>query len=206
MNGCQSRSPSYTSCWRTAVYVFLLCAATTRQSSSQAQSLDRSYNCSYSHLLGVNDSTTAPGGVSDNPSCQESCIQVSPALAITQEENCTSLRDILEMYKDNIIPPDDCLELVFAPGNYMLSSLSQVTVEYSLVLVAPEGGVNLACASSLSLRDECGSKGESPMMTFNKPAGTNNMFVMLSGITFRYCSRQEFDELDYLSVTHCEFV
>ena len=179
-----------------------------RPGSCQSSSAGSSSNCSHSYQLSAS--------AEQDRRC---CFQVTPSLPSTAG-SCSTLMDILYLHND-IIPAGDCLELVFAPGEYVLPSpLPQVLVQYSVVMTAPQGGVDVVCGGE---GGGCGGEGEGEggrlgvveegedgeivaMMVFN---GTQreDMSVEIRGITFSDCTKQlQFDELGSLSVNNCSFM
>ncbi len=158
-----------------------------------------SYNCSHSYQL--------------SPSTEEErcCVHVSPSLSTGG--SCSPLMEILFLH-GSMIAVGDCLELMFAPGDYFLPSLSQVLVEYSVVMTAPQGGVHLVCAEE----GVCGEGGGGglegvqdeeevvAMIVFNGMQ-REDMFVEINGIKFSDCTRQlQFDELSSLTISNCTFM
>ena len=139
------------------------------------------------------------------------CVQLSPPLPTAG--SCSTIMEILSLH-NGTIPAGDCLQLTFSPGLYHLPSLSQVLVRYSVVMTAPQGGVEVACGEGEG--QGCGEGGGGAqdredeavivaMMVFN---GTQreNMFVNVEGIRFSNCTKQlQFDELTSLSINNCTF-
>lgn len=184
------------SCW--AVLLLLLVHLVTWQPAA-TQGVN-SYNCSHQYSLRLSTSS------SPSPCQEESCVQNCTV------ESCLSLRAILEMYND-IISQEDCMELMFAPGSYKLSSLSQVNVSYSIVMSAPDGGVTFTCSPNPVQESSCqdASKGADDggiiMILFKGTGSGSKMFVKIDSIDFRYCSRQlRFDNLKSLNINRCTFV
>lgn len=188
--------------------LLLVSAATWPSASTQAvdpSSPDVSYNCSHSYRIRPSDEG------SSRPFCsEETCVETSPLMPDTVSR-CLSIRQLLSIY-NSVIHAEDCLELMFAPGVYHLSSLPNMSVQYSLVMSAPEGGVSLTCARptcACETQDTLSPPDSSavPMMVFNSSQVQEDMFVKISGIEFRNCSRQlQFNNVDSLSVTDCQFM
>lgn len=165
-----------------------------------------SYNYSSRYLVNIAGTLQAPSnGCVDN----ESCLSTTPSLD-GSEDSCISLRKILELHK-----PQDCLELIFAPGTYMLSStLTRVRIQFSLVMSAPEGGVTFACEESVcesgitpGATDGGSTTSTLAMMAFEHTGLEESTFVHIEGIDFRNCSgKLQFDEVDDVSITNCTFV
>ena len=157
------------------------------QSIGQEILAPSSYNCSRKYNLSLSDC----GG----NHCKDSCMQTEPAMAV---DSCMSLLDILKMFKDNETA-GDCLELVLTPGEYKLPSLSQVVINYSVVLTAPEGGVTFSCTDT----DKSETVEEvNEMIHFSEVN-----FVKMENINFKYCARKFcFNELKFLSINSCTFM
>lgn len=173
--------------------------------SSQETTQVPTSNCSQRYLLSVSDDT-AP-----RP-CQGSCLQSSPSIA-TVDSSCLSLWNILDLYDGELSEGDDCLELLFAPGNYQLPSADQVRVQFSLVMSALEGGVTFACMETgcenaredALTGDDTGAPAVA-MMAF-EGSGRSNVSVTIEGIVFRSCSKRlQFDEVSYLGIKNCSFM
>lgn len=196
------------------VLVFLLASAIPwRPVLAQATSppptppQSHSLRCSpHSYQVSVNG--TPPAHSSNGCVDRETCLSTTPALN-GSEDSCVSLREILGLHKTQ-----DCLELIFAPGTYRLSSLlTRVRIQFSLVMSAPEGGVTFACEESMCDGGIGGSDGGAgttmAMMAFEhtdleEEGGT---FVRIEGIDFRNCSgKLQFDEVGNVSITNCTFV
>lgn len=187
--------------------LFLLCPASCTGEDSTA-----SYNCSLSYLLSP---SPAPH---QGTCCQGGCVVSSP-LQPGAGDTCHSILDILDMHASAVISGEDCLELVFMPGTYQLPSLTAVTVGYSVVMSAQEGGVVFTCAASLEPSCMCeegdlglggvaeDTKGRvTPMVSF-EGGQQESMFVVLEGIELENCSRHlEFKSLHSLRVHNCKFV
>ena len=156
-------------------------------------------NCSHSYQLSASPEQD-----------RRCCIQLSPALPTAGR--CSTLMDILILH-NGTIPAGDCLKLIFAPGSYMLPSLSQALVRYSVVMTAPQGGVDVVCGKEGGVCSEGGGgtlgEGEEQivaMMVFN---GTQreDMSVEINNIRFSHCTKQiQFDELSSLSITNSTFM
>ena len=174
------------------------------------------YNCSHSYLLSPSPAPHL------GTCCQGSCVTSTPLLQPSSGggDTCQSVLDVLHTHAGDVISGGDCLELVFLPGTYQLSSLTAVTVGYSVVMSAQEGGVVFTCAASLEPSCVCG-EGEkvgaggivkdtagrvTPMVTF-EGGRQDNVFVVLEGIEIENCSRHlEFKSLRSLRVQDCKFV
>ena len=178
-------------------------------------------NCSYRYTL-------SPSSNDGEGACRASCLLSSPpTLGASPVENCPTVGSILQQHAP-LITEGDCLELLFAPGLYLLASTMQVGVRFSLVMRAPEGGVTFTCGGS-----ECASGGVVQDPTGGGTAGggatgvrsgingedmqpammafggvePGRMSVRMDGIHFRDCSRHlQFDEVDLVSVHNCTFV
>lgn len=183
--------------------------------STQSFTPDTSFNCSHRYLLNLNPSSHER---TNSSCCLGSCVDSTPLISGVVDR-CVSIMEILSMYNSSIISEEDCLELVFTPGTYQLSSLaSRVRVQYSVIMSAPEGGVVFTCAASQEASCVCGTNNEDadlfpdgrvvPLLMFEGAQQRNRtMFVKFNNIEFKHCSRQlEFIALYSLSVTGCKFV
>lgn len=195
--------------WRVKSSVILIVFLCLSTEFSKAQ--DQSYNCSHSYLLSSSGKNVQADG-SSSQYCLDSCLQSSPALTVgDQEAACTLLYDILYVY-NTVIPADDCLELSFSPGEYRLSSLSLVQVQYSVILRAPWGGVTLACgANAESVCEEQGGHvspaGDKTVMIAFNGSRLGNMFVTMDSLSFQYCLKHlRFDALQELRIRNSSFV
>jgi len=169
------------------------------------------YRCTHKYVLSSLDSSY--GG--------EQCLRSAPPLVISVgESGCTSLHYLLQGY-NSVIGYGDCLELQFMPGEYWLSSLTDVQISYSTVLSAPWGGVSMTCRNEAS---ESGpSQGDSPgnldeaavganvMMEFVQTMGTKTevmkpMFVTINSISFRKCpKRLQFNFVSNITIVNSSF-
>ena len=116
---------------------------------------------------------------------------------------CQSLSELLVAY-NGIISEGDCLELNLEPGVYTLTSYT-TSVNYSTIITAPSGEVNITCQSQCSgAVNETVASG-SPL-AFHKNGTSRSSFVTLEGITFQDCPLPlQFDDLDSATITDCTF-
>lgn len=185
-----------------ALAVFLVLAWSLADSQAASAPL-QPLNCSLGFML---SSRTV------SESCQESCFTTSPPL-VEDNPECLSLGAILEVLGDRVAMESDCVvELQLSPGEYWLSPLFQVQVQFSIALSAPEGGVMVQCRPSECQGDGGGedqgdtSSVHRPMMAFEGGLLGNNMSVSIEGIDFRHCSRHfQFDEVHSVRITNCTF-
>lgn len=184
---------------RVVFSLLLIWPLASSQQATPVPSLAAS-NCSHRYLLSVSDDT-AP------TPCWGSCLQSSPSIPqqAAVDSSCLSLWNILDLY-DGELSEGDCLELLFAPGNYQLPSLNEVRVQFSLVMSALEGGVEFSCMENGCENDgEDDLTGAMAMMEFE--GSGSNVSVTIEGIVFRSCSRRlQFDEVSYVGIKHCSFV
>ena len=119
-------------------------------------------------------------------------------------DRCQSLSERLVAYNRNI-SEGDCLELNLEPGVYNLTSYT-TSVNYSVVITALSGGVNITCQSQCSgAVNETVASG-SPLAFHKKGTSRSASFVTLEGITFHGCPLPlQFDDLDNVTLRNCTF-
>lgn len=161
-------------------------------------------NCSHRYFLSVREDAFPPR------SCRGSCLQSSPSMTQQQDPvlpSCLTLWDVLELHGGNSSRGECLLELLFAPGKYLLPTLDTVRVQFSLLMSAPEGGVEFTCVESrCGGTDSPGGGDITVMMEFGGAPG-NNLSVTIDGIGFRSCSSQlQFDEVSFVSINNCSFM
>ena len=184
------------------------------------KALQPTYNCSLSYSLKFSGEVVQAVGGS-NQFCWDSCLLSSPATPVEGDlgVNCLLLLDIFQSHS-GLIAANDCLELILSPGDYRLSSLSLVQVQYSVVLRAPAGGVTFSCGvnSERMCRGDGNNDGggttsppgdtgrEVAMVAFDG-SQLNDMFVALDSISFQYCSKKlQFDALEELRIINSSFM
>ena len=166
-----------------------------------------SYNCSHMYVLSSSGKYLDRG--SSSQYCKDSCLQATPALVVSTNPDCTLLQHVLQSYNP-VIPDGDCLELQFMPGEYRLSSLSQIQVSYSMVLSAPWGGVSMTCSeASDTVCDSDGGVNEVAADNFMiavNGSQTKAVFVSINSLSFSNCSKRlQFNSLTNLTVTNSTF-
>lgn len=201
MGGVGSTSAGYSVVF-VVVSISLWPLATAQQQATPPANI----TCSVRFFVSVNDATAVT-------TCQGSCLQSSPSLP-QQVGGCISFMNILELHNGNV-GAGDCLELLLAPGSYLLPSLDRVRVQsYSLIMSAPEGGVTFSCVEESGCEEDGiiggGASGEvgtaMAMMVFDG-AENSDMFVTIEGILFRSCSRRlQFDDVSYVGIRNCSFM
>ena len=124
-------------------------------------------------------------------------------------QRCSTLSGILQLF-NGVIGSEDCLLLELERGEYVISPITTVSVNYSLVMVAASGGgggeVVVACKSSQAKSSSCA--GEIPPWTFSKVGGgeRSQVSVVLDGLKFEDCARPiQFDNLDRVAISNCWF-
>ena len=133
------------------------------------------------------------------------CVQVNDGSSTT----CRSLVDIMSQKSANSTAEHACSKrLVFAPGEYTLSlpTNTNVTVNHSIIMTGPEGGVTLTCSST----EETRINGYGKALVFQTVEESNDTFpegvVELSGITFASCNHSlKFKYLEKLTISNCAF-
>ena len=176
------------------------------------------YNCSHSYTLRIgnsNASSTPPQSSSSDPTStctEESTSRTSNCILSSQDgfQQCKSLSEILTQ-KQSEIGSEDCLLLELEQGEYAISSLSTVSVSYSLVMVAvTSGDVTVSCSGQITQSSRVNSSSSCsatvPLM-FGRGEGERiEVTVVLDGIRFRDCPRPvQFDDLDRVTITDCWF-
>ena len=138
-------------------------------------------------------------------SSTSNCVQVSDGSSTT----CRSLVDIMSQKSANSTADHDCSKrLIFSPGEYTLSlpTNTNVTVNHSIIMTSPEGGVTLTCSST----DEPRINGYGKALIFQRVEESNTTlpegFVELSGITFAQCNHSlKFKYLEKVTIRNCTF-
>lgn len=133
------------------------------------------------------------------------CVQVDDGSSTT----CRSLVDIMSQKSANSTADHDCSKrLVFFPGEYTLSlpANTNVTVNHSILMTGPEGGVTLTCSPT----DKTRINGYGKSLTFQIVEESNTTFpegfVELSGITFTQCNHSlKFKYLEKVTISDCTF-
>ena len=163
------------------------------------------YNCSRRYQLSPSGNFSQDR-VSSSQYCKDSCLQSSPALNISTNQDCTLLQHVLRSY-NTTIPDGDCLELQFMPGEYRLSSLSQIQVSYSIVLRAPWGGVSMTCSeASDTVCDSDGGVNAGNFMIAVNGSQTKAVFVSIDSLSINNCSKRlQFNFLRNLTITNSSF-
>lgn len=185
---------------RRCALVLLLVAQSIVGRGITALQVQEHSNCSLSYNL-----TVGIDGDINDPYCLESYFQSSPPVFAEK----STLKDILELH-GTIIGPGDCLELVLSPGDYTISPLSHIMVNYSIVISAPEGGVNFECVCDRDNTTKSSNASDggnfTAMIAFNG-SELDSMTVQIEGVNFYNCSRWlQFDELESIRIENCSFV
>ena len=120
-------------------------------------------------------------------------------------ESCQNLSDVLVTH-NQVIPEGDCLELNLEPGVYTLMGYT-TSVNYSTVITAPRGGVNITCQPQCSETATLENVYSGSPLAFYKNNGTSqSSFVVLEGITFQDCPLPlQFDDLDNVTLRTSTF-
>jgi hypothetical protein len=126
----------------------------------------------------------------------------------------SSLSEILTQ-NNGEIGSGECLLLELEQGEYAISSLRTVSVNYSLVMVAVDGGeVTVSCSGqtqptlgSVQPNSSCAAAGPTVPLMFGRDEGERGeLDVVLRGIRFQDCPRPlQFDDLDRVTIVDCWF-
>ena len=136
-------------------------------------------NCSYSYMV--------------HPDAQGSCSALSSKDGFKSTTNLTELLTSMSSH----IQENDCLQLSFYPGTYVISY--NTILNYSAVFLAPSGNVNITCLSTCM----SGRVTSSPLR-FNGKVGAK--FVMVDGVSFEDCQKPlQFDGLDKITISNSSF-
>ena len=179
------------------------------------------YNCSRNYSLMVGNSPPQPSSIdpATRRCTEENTSRTSSCVLSSQDgfQRCrSSLSEILAQ-NNGEISSGDCLLLELEQGEYLISSLSTVSVNFSLVLVAVDSGeVTVSCsghgstqpASSMQPNPSCATGGPTVPLMFGRKEGERGELavVLLRGIKFQDCPRPlQFDDLDRVTITNCWF-
>ena len=146
--------------------------------------------CSYSEgILLPQDVTTS----NDTPGC---------VVTIRDRQDCRTINEIMNSYND-IVGPGECVQFLFQPGEYFITSSTPVVLNYSLEMRAVDSGVSFSCDLTGTL-DETGqaSVSRTPIV-FRR--GLQETVVSLVGVDFHDCQALQFDDLDIVTITDCTF-
>ena len=158
-------------------------------------------NCSHSYTLRVSQqSPSEPGSCTgENAEAAASCVLSSQ----DDFQQCSSLSRILT-YFNGVIQSDDCLQLLLEQGEYVVPFIDTVSVNYTLAMMAPSGGVTITCKSSCQEKANCT---RSAPLVFNRKEGNNGeVAVTLEGLRFEDCACPfQFDNLDQVTISNCWF-
>lgn len=111
------------------------------------------------------------------------------------EGDCLNLSDVLKGFRGQISPAD-CLELSLSPGVYQFGS--KTVLDYSAVIVAPNGGVKITC--------EHDDENTGPFAFRKSEHQSEEMFVVIHGLWFHSCSWPlQFDNLDSITISTSTF-
>ena len=165
------------------------------------------YNCSHSYTLRVDSSRQL--STSESLPCTDSADENTANAVrciVTSEDGfqqCSSLSGILARFS-GVVGTDDCLRLDLEPGDYVIPSTSSVTVDYSLVLSAPSGGVTVSCAPSQLKKSSCIES--NPLMFVKRDGERGRVSVVMEGLKVVDCPRPfQFDDLDSIVISNCWF-
>lgn len=168
------------------------------------------YNCSRSYTLRVDSgrvkSTSRP---SITDSCTDSRTIPDQCVVSSRDgfQRCSTLSEILNLF-NVLVGSDECLRLEMEPGEYVISSTATVSVNYSMVMLAPNGGVVMTCKTSqMKPNPSCTGVDLGPPLMFGKSGSEGDrVSVVLDGLRFEDCARPfQFDNLDHVAVTNCWF-
>lgn len=130
-----------------------------------------------------------------------------------QSLECNSISFFLEHYK-SVVGGSDCLQVNLYPGTYTFSDYL-VKLNYSVILRAPEGRVNISCETQCLSRPADPIVDGSPLWFLRDDIFTSTndpspavevFFVQLEGIDFQNCQRPvQMDNMDYVGISHCSF-
>lgn len=176
-----------------------------------------SYNCSHSYTLRVNssrlvatgDSLTAAGSVCLADSESFAALNVSQCVESSQDgfQRCSSLSGILTQFV-GVIESGDCLKLELEPGEFVIppTSTTVSSVNYSLVVVAPSGGVTVSCKSSLFMNTNSSCTSSSALIFVKGGGERDKVWVAMDGVKFEDCQRPfQFDDMDHVTFINCSF-
>ena len=174
------------------------------------------YNCSYNYTLRIGNSNAGspPQPSSSDPATrctEENTSKTSSCVLSSQDgfQQCGSLSELLSQNNGEIVS-GDCLLLELERGEYAISSLRTVSVDYSLVMVAVDSGeVTVSCSGqtqSSRVNSSCAAGPTVPLTFCRGESERGEMAVVLDGIRFQDCPRPlQFDDLDRVTIVNCWF-
>ena len=174
------------------------------------------YNCSHNYAVRIGNSkaSSRPQPSSNDPATrctEENTSKTSSCVLSSQDgfQQCRSLPEILSRNNGEIVS-GDCLLLELEQGDYAISSLSTVSVNYSLVMVAVDSGeVTVSCSGQTQpsrANSSCTLDPTVPLMFGRGEGDRSEVAVVLDGIRFQDCPRPlQFDDLDRVTITDCWF-
>ena len=197
--------------------LFQLSSATPSASTTTAAATK--YNCSHSYTLRIGNSSTRLQPLSDDSiTATGACTEKNTSRTAARQcvlsskdgyRQCSSLSEILSKFS-SIIGGDDCLQLELEEGEYAISSLTAISVNYSLVMMAAGGlsgsDVAVSCFQT-QVNYNCTVAGPLtvPLM-FNKSDEEDESVVVLDGVKFQGCPRPfQFDNIDQVVIRNCWF-
>ena len=173
-----------------------------------------SYNCSHNYTLRIGNSSVSSSrpqlsNSTTTGTCTEENTSNTAGCVLSSQDGyrqCRSLSEILSLFNGQV-GSGDCLYLELEQGEYALSSLSTIPVNYSLVMVAVDSGRVIISCSGLAqpnrVNSSCASDPTVPLM-FGKEKG--EVSVLLDGVWFQDCPRPlQFDNLDRVTIINCLF-
>ena len=184
--------------------------ATPPPNAAAATSSRAAYNCSHSYTLRVNSSRLKSANESSTTdSCTDSGTNLDQCVVSNQDgfQRCRTLSEVFSGF-NLLVGSDECLRLEMEQGEYVISSTATVSVNYSLVMIAPNGGVVIECKTSqVKPNPTCVGVDLGPLLMFGKSGREGDkVSVVLDGLRFEDCARPfQFDNLDHVAVTNCWF-
>ena len=190
--------------------------------SAAATATTTNYNClrNYTLRVGNSNANSPPQPSSSDPATRCTEENTSRCVLSSQDgfQRCrSSLSEILSV-NNGEIGSGDCLLLELEQGEYAIFSLSTVSINYSLVMVAVDSGqVTMSCSghgsiqptSSMQPNSSCATitSGPTVPLMFGRNEGERGeLAVLLRGIRFQDCPRPlQFDDLDRVTITDCWF-
>ena len=179
------------------------------------------HNCSYSYTLRIGNSSSSnvssppssdPPVTANTGACTEENTNRTACCVLSSQDGfqqCSSLSEILTQF-NGVVGSDDCLQLELEQGEYIVSSLTTISVNYSLVMLATvSGGVTVSCSDPQPYLVNSNCTGVSATLRFNKSdeeGAGGKVVVVLDGVGFQDCPRPfQFDNLDRVTITDCWF-
>ena len=190
------------------------CVLSSTPSPATTTATITNYNCSHTCTLRIgNNSPPQPSSSTTTGTCTEEITTTgntaSSCVLSSQDgyQQCRSLSEILSQF-NGLVGSGDCLYLELEQGDYAISSLSTISVNYSLAVVAIDSArVTVSCSGQTGqpnrVNSSCAADLTVPLM-FGKERG--DVSVLLDGVRFQDCPRPlQFDDLDHVTITNCWF-